>query len=100
LGELVYAYVVCRLDIAFAMMHLSKYSLRPAGIYFHALIDVALYLCATSSWGIMYWHKQPCLSLPEDPFNQVAETAETTTIPQCHDISWSPSPRCGAWYLH
>jgi Reverse transcriptase (RNA-dependent DNA polymerase)/GAG-pre-integrase domain len=85
LGELVYAYVVCRLDIAFAVTHLSKYSVRPGEIHFRALVDVGLYLRATSSWGLMYWRERPCLSLPEVPFVPVAETADTATFPLCHD---------------
>jgi Reverse transcriptase (RNA-dependent DNA polymerase) len=39
LGELVYAYVVCRLDNAFAITQLSKYSTCPAEIHFRALVD-------------------------------------------------------------
>jgi Reverse transcriptase (RNA-dependent DNA polymerase)/GAG-pre-integrase domain len=85
LGELVYAYVVCRLDIAFAVTHLSKYSVRPAAAHFQALVDVAMYLRRTKSWGLMFWRERPCLSLPEVPFVPVVDAVPQIPFPECQD---------------
>jgi Reverse transcriptase (RNA-dependent DNA polymerase) len=85
LGELVYAYVVCRLDIGFAITHLSKYSTRPAEVHFQALVEVGLYLRRTSTWGLMYWRQQPCLSLPDVPFVPVEPSPEASAFPECTD---------------
>ena len=65
LGELIYVYVTCRLDIGFALTKLAQYSQHPAPIHFNALKHVALYLRSTKSWGIMYWRPHILPSLPD-----------------------------------
>ena len=64
LGELMYAYVVCRPDIGFALSKLSQYSTHPGIIHYQALKHVALYLRGTKAWGIMYWRPVHMPSLP------------------------------------
>ena len=54
LGELVYAYVVCRLDIAFAVTLLSRFASAPAREHYAALKTIAKYLHKTKDWGIVY----------------------------------------------
>jgi transposase InsO family protein len=64
LGEMIYAFVVARLDIGFAVVHLSKYSSMPAAVHYTALIRVAKYLRRTKDWGLVYWRQRPVMSLP------------------------------------
>jgi hypothetical protein len=64
LGELVYAYVVCRFDIAYAITLLSRFASAPAREHYAALRHVAKYLRRTKDWGIVYWREHPVDSLP------------------------------------
>jgi hypothetical protein len=54
LGELIYAYVVCRLDIGYAITFLSHFATAPAEEHYKALKDIAKYLRHTIDWGISY----------------------------------------------
>jgi hypothetical protein len=54
LGELMYAYVVCRLDIGFAVTFLARFSGAPALEHYLALKSTCKYLWSTKSWGIHY----------------------------------------------
>jgi hypothetical protein len=63
LGELVYAYVVCELDIGFAITLLLKFTSAPAREHYLALKNIVRYLCRTKDWGIVYWHESPVESL-------------------------------------
>jgi hypothetical protein len=65
LGELVYAYVVCRLDIAFAVTLLSRFASAPAREHYLALKNIVKYLRRTKDWGIVYWRDSPVESLPK-----------------------------------
>jgi hypothetical protein len=65
LGELVYAYVVCRLDIGFAITLLSRFTSAPAREHYLALKNVVRYLRRTKDWGIVYWRESPVESLPK-----------------------------------
>jgi len=64
LGELIYAYVVCRLDIGFAVAKLAQHSQAPAEIHYKGLKDVIRYLRRTKDWGLIYWRPTPNTSLP------------------------------------
>jgi hypothetical protein len=59
LGELMYAYVVARPDIGFAVCLLARFSACPHEKHYEALAKVAKYLGATKDWGIMYWRTEP-----------------------------------------
>ena len=63
-GELIFAMVTCRADIAFSVMKLSQYNNRPALCHYQAIQDVYKYLHATASDGLMFWHPRPCNDLP------------------------------------
>ena len=67
LGELMYAYVVCRVDIAYAVCYLAKFSQHPHQEHYTALKNVARYLRQTKDWGIVYWRSVPASSLPAVP---------------------------------
>ena len=88
LGELMYAYVVCRLDIAYAVCYLAKFSQHPHQEHYTALKNVARYLRHTKDWGIIYWRTKPALHLPAIPL---------TTPPL--DDSLPPFPEHAAFQL-
>jgi hypothetical protein len=58
-GELLYAYVTCRLDIGYAMGELSKLSTMAAPCHYNALKRIYRYLRQTKSDGIVFWRKEP-----------------------------------------
>ncbi len=64
LGELLYAYVTCRLDIGYAVAELSKFSSNPAKCHYQAIKRVFRYLRETKDFGLVYWRPSPRLDLP------------------------------------
>jgi Reverse transcriptase (RNA-dependent DNA polymerase) len=72
LGELMYAYVICRVDIGFAATMLARFSQNPCMEHYHALKHVVKYLRRTVDWGLMYWRTTPRLDLPDVAFVPVA----------------------------
>jgi Reverse transcriptase (RNA-dependent DNA polymerase) len=69
LGELIYAYVVARLNIGYAVTLLACFSQSPAEEHYNALHGVCKYLRQTKSWGIVYWHDTPVPALPAIPLS-------------------------------
>jgi hypothetical protein len=59
IGEIIYAMITCRADIAFAIIKLSQYSTKPSLVHFEAVRHLYRYLKATKSEGIYYWRKTP-----------------------------------------
>ena len=63
-GELIFAMITCRADIAFAVMKLFQYNNNPATCHYEASCDLYRYLNAIIQDVIMYWHPKPQISLP------------------------------------
>ena len=59
LGELMYAYVVARPDIGFAVCLLAQFSSTLHEKHYDALRRIAQYLRRTIDWGIIYWRPSP-----------------------------------------
>ena len=55
LGELIYAYIVCRLDIGYAVVLLSRFASAPAREHYLTLKGICKYLRRTKHWGLIYW---------------------------------------------
>ena len=68
LGELVYPYVICRLDIGFAVCFLARFSTAPHEEHYDALKAVVRYLRKWKSWGIIYRRSKALRDLPTVPF--------------------------------
>jgi len=54
-GEIVYAYVVCRVDVSFAVASLSRFSSAPHIDHYMALKNVIRHLRRTKDWGLVFW---------------------------------------------
>ena len=67
IGELIYAMITCRPDIAYAVIKLSQYSTRPAPLHFDAVKQVYKYLWQTRDKGIIYWRNNARDDLPDHP---------------------------------
>ena len=78
LGEMIFACVTVRLDIAYALSLLSRYAAFPAKVHYLGLKSVARYLRETREQGLLYWRKEPLLHLPEGPL--VPMTVPTDSI--------------------
>jgi hypothetical protein len=87
LGELIYAYTVCRLDIGYAVTKLARYSAAPASIHYLALKRICRYLRQTMTWGIMYWRPKPVPSLPPgtDPGHAAPTGPDLPAFPRASD---------------
>ena len=59
LGEILYAMITCRPDIAFPVIKLSQYSNSPAEIHYQALKNVFRYLRSTIDHGLYFWRTTP-----------------------------------------
>jgi hypothetical protein len=92
LGELLFAYVICRLDIGYAVTTLAKFSVAPHRLHFQSLKALAKHLRYTIDWGIVYWRTRPNLDLPLIPFAQLAFDPDLPSVP------WATSPHQGHWF--
>jgi hypothetical protein len=88
LGELIYAYVIVRVDIGFAVCFLARFSAHPHHEHYIALKNVARYLRATPNWGIMYWRPSPVLDLPDIAFSLAVVDPDLPPFPAIalHDL--------------
>ena len=64
IGELLYAMVTCRPDIAYPTIKLSQYSTNPAEAHYEAVKDIFYYLQDTVDKGITYWRQEANNDLP------------------------------------
>ena len=64
-GELIYALVVARLDISFAIIKLCQYNANPAAVHYQAIKHVFAFLNNTREDGLIYWRPQPRMDLPD-----------------------------------
>ena len=82
LGELIYAYVIVRLDIGFGVCFLAQYSTSPHEEHFRALRGMCKYLRDFKSWGIMYHRPHPMSGLPVVPFRLLEEDPNLPPFPR------------------
>ena len=87
-GELIYALVVARLDISFAIIKLCQYSASPAAIHYQAIKHVFAFLNNTREDGLVYWRSRPRDNLPDvappqprsNPINQLERPLVAPTV--------------------
>ena len=84
LGELIYAYVICRMDIGYAVCFLARFSDAPHEAHFSALKHVCKYLRATKSWGLMFRRPEPLMDLPFVPYKWLEEDPSLPPFPSFH----------------
>jgi Reverse transcriptase (RNA-dependent DNA polymerase) len=81
LGALIYAYVVARPDIGYAVTTLARFSDHPAKIHFDALRRVARYLRMTKRWGLLYWRRTRLPHLPTGDFVPLSSDPSLPSFP-------------------
>ncbi len=84
LGELIFAYVICRLDIGYSVCLLARFSERPHEEHFDALKGICKYLRRTKSWGIMFRRLSPLDGLPDVPFEFLEDDPNLPAFPFIH----------------
>ena len=77
LGEMMYAYVTCRLDIGYAITTLSKFSTAPSTYHYGLLKSVAKYLRKTRSWGIRFKQSAIMPDFPEEEPQDVIQLPDS-----------------------
>jgi hypothetical protein len=82
LGELMYAFIVCCLDIGYAVTLLSRMSSCPHREHYTALLKIAKYLHATKDWGLIYWRSTPNLAFPDVPLPKVPFDPNLPNFPE------------------
>ena len=82
MGELVYAYVICRVDLGFAVTFLSRYNNAPHRDHYHALKNVCRYIRRHLERGL-FFHRgnRPIASLPVGDFKFLEEDLELPPFP-------------------
>ena len=70
IGELLFAYVLCRSDIGYAMAQLYKFNRNPAECHYILVKRVFCYLRQTKDWGLIYWRSVPREDLPHIDFQR------------------------------
>ncbi|KAI2512018.1 hypothetical protein MHU86_2306 [Fragilaria crotonensis] len=63
-GELIYALIVARIEIFFAIVKLSQFNANPALIHYKTIRRIFAYLNNTREDGLIYWRPQPRVDLP------------------------------------
>jgi hypothetical protein len=81
LGEILYAYVLCRSDIGYAITTLAKFSTRPTSLHYNSLKRVAIYLRQTIDWGIMYWRPKSLAGFPIVAYNTLEADPKLPVVP-------------------
>ena len=59
LGELIYLYITCRLDIGYGITTLSKFSSEPTIFHYKLLYGITKYLQSIFTWGICFNQPSP-----------------------------------------
>ena len=88
IGELIYAMVTCRTDIAFVVVRLVQSSGCPSEIHYHTFRHCLKYLRKTKADGIHFWRTHPREDLEDAPLPIICSNAadlENVTYPQ-HDV--------------
>ena len=80
-GELIFALVTCRADIAFPVMKLTQYNNDPAQCHFDAIKQIYKYLNSTKSEGLYFWRPTPEKTLPSIPLPQIMEDTYEVFVP-------------------
>jgi Reverse transcriptase (RNA-dependent DNA polymerase) len=81
LGELMYAYIICRLDIGYVLIKLAQFSNTPADVHYTCLKRIALYLRHTKHWGLTYWRPIRMPDLPAPAFPHEPTDVNLTNVP-------------------
>lgn len=82
LGELICAFVICRLDIGHAACFLARFADRPHQDHFTALKGVCKHLRVTKNWGIVFHRPEPMEDLPDVPFDFAPEDPSLPSFPE------------------
>ena len=78
LGELMYAFVIARPDVGYAVSLLSRFLLAPHREHYKALKGVCRY---HKGWGIIYHRPSPLSGLPTVPFEFLPDDPNLPQFP-------------------
>ena len=74
IGELIYALVICRPDLSYAVVCSAQHSVAPHDIHFHGVCHILKYLYITRDDGIHFWRLEPNEHLPVVDFPKIKST--------------------------
>mmetsp|Transcript_5974 Transcript_5974/g.9126 ORF Transcript_5974/g.9126 Transcript_5974/m.9126 type:complete len:347 (-) Transcript_5974:1446-2486(-) len=103
IGELIFALILCRVDISPSVIILSQHNANPAKIHYIAVRQIFSYLNARKSDGIYYWRQKPNMELPVGPHpNPVSKPEDLSKFQQepnpirlhgITDSTWGSCPK-------
>jgi Reverse transcriptase (RNA-dependent DNA polymerase) len=64
IGELVWVFIVGRVDLGFSIGFMTRFSAAPACIHYRACVHLARYLRMTQDWKLVFWRDKPLDCLP------------------------------------
>ena len=96
IGELIYAMVTCRPDIAFPVTKLSQYSTNPSSIHYEVVKQLFYNLNCANHKGILFWRAEECSDLQPSPISHETETVDPefkikdspSTLKAANDANW------------
>jgi len=68
LGKILFAYVLCRPNIGYAVTTLAKFCTAPNILHHKSIKHLAICLRQTQDCGIVHWRSEPVASLPKVPY--------------------------------
>jgi hypothetical protein len=89
IGDAIFAYITCRLDIGYAIAELSKFSTRPATAHYAAGKCSFCYLHQMRTYGLVYWRPKILNALPHVPFPHLLpldKVDHQIPMPRCIDV--------------
>jgi len=78
---LIYTYIVCQLDIGYAVVLLSCFATAPAKEHYLTLKGICKYIQSTKNWGLVYWWLSSIDALPDVPLEQLLLDPTLPTFP-------------------
>jgi hypothetical protein len=89
IGEAIFAYATCRLDIGYTIMELSKLFTYPTTAHHAAVKRLFRYLHQMRTYGLVYWRPEPLDALSHVPFPRprpLDEIDHQITMPSSNDV--------------
>jgi hypothetical protein len=84
IGELIWAMMTCRSDLAYTSIKLSQSNLCPHEHHYHGICHALRYLYKTQNGGLHIRQTSPCMELPVGPISQINSNCQDLLLDVTH----------------
>jgi hypothetical protein len=84
-GKLIWAMMMCRLDLVFASVKLSQANACPHDHHFHGVKHCLKYLYSTQDDRIYFWHTAPRIEFKEGPIPRINSNKQDLLLDECQE---------------